>query len=180
MQWFKNFRTSVKILFLVFLMILLMLTVSFSGYRTSAFIADRMYNMYRNSAEPAIMMAEARAYTIQNRYLVLNLVYSESDEEMDAYAREIDANRKRVSELVEKYSKTDTTDAEKRLLSELGVAREAALAKQDEAMTLGRYPENEDALYVRLRSGGDIYAAQDRMLDVLRRQVELLVRDAES
>jgi methyl-accepting chemotaxis protein len=179
MQWFRNLRTSIKILFLVFLMILLILAVSFSGYRTSVSIEDRMYDMYKNFAEPAIMMTEAKSITLQNRRLVLSLVYAIADDEMDTYERDIDENRRRISNLIDKCESMETSAAGKRFFTELKYTREKAIKKQNEAISLGRLLENAEQLGTRLRRGGDIDVAQTEMLEMFEKRTQLLVQECE-
>jgi methyl-accepting chemotaxis protein len=177
MQWFKNFRTSNKILFLVLLMILLMLLVSYSGYRTSDLIANHMYDMYTNFAEPAIMMTEAKALNIQNRRLVLSLLTEEDESDKLKFEKEINENRKIISDLFERCGNTALSDEERRLFTELKAARAEALEKQNEAIALGKRAVKPDNLDDRLKDGGDIDAAQQRLLAAFEKQTQLLVEN---
>jgi methyl-accepting chemotaxis protein len=166
-------------MFLVLVMILLMLAVSFSGYRIGGFITDRMHDMYKNFAEPAIMMTEAKALAIQNRRLVLTLVSAASESEMNACETEIYENRKVIGNLIGEYEKTETSEEGKRLLAELKSSQEEALKKQNEAIALGKRPENAAKLNTRLKKGGDIDAAQNKMLDAFKKQAKLLTEECE-
>jgi methyl-accepting chemotaxis protein len=180
MQWFKNFRTSAKILFLVFLMLLLIMVISFSGYRASALITEHMRDMYENYAEPAMMISDARSLSILNRYLVISLVYAADINDMKAYTEEIYANRKRVNELLDKYEKTDIADEERRFLTELEAAQSAAREKQDEAIALGMDLKNAEKLGARLRRGGDIDLAQKKMMELYMERSQALIKSCEN
>jgi methyl-accepting chemotaxis protein len=182
MQWFKNFRTSAKILFLVFLLLLLLLLISFAGYSTSDFIMDHISDMYNNFAEPAIMITEAKAVSIENRRLLLSLLYSNNKKEVETYGKRIDENRKRASELISKYEDMYTSSEERRLFAELKAARGKMIEKQNEAIELGTKTESaEDAekLVASLKATGDLEAIQNKTLDVLGSLTRLLVKNCE-
>jgi methyl-accepting chemotaxis protein len=179
MQWFKNFRTSVKILLLVLLMIVLMLVISITGYRTSGSIAASMNEMYDNYVMPAIWVSEAKALAIQSRRLVLSLINAEEKAEKDSYEQRIEENRKEASDLLSKYEQTNLTALERQYLSDLYSIRDKVAKLRAQAMEWGRDPSRAHELNELMRSGGEISNAEAEYIAAFEKLVDLLIKMCE-
>ncbi|MDR1965456.1 MAG: methyl-accepting chemotaxis protein [Synergistaceae bacterium] len=174
MQWFKDLRTVSKMLFLVFLMVALMLVVSFVGYRTSEMIAASMDDMFVDYAQPAIMMSGAQSLAIENRRLVLSLIASESDELTRDYERRISEISARISEMIDKYGKMDLDQEKKILFEELKKNREESSSKRNDAIAEFKRYGPSSALNARLRNTGDVGIAENAYVDTFEKFVSLL------
>jgi methyl-accepting chemotaxis protein len=174
MQWFKNLRTVIKILLLVFVMLTLTIIVSLVGYRTGKTIAVSMENMFVDYAEPAIMMTGAQALAIENRRLVLSLIASENEAMVGDYERRIDENRVMISETIAKYEDTVLTQEEEDLLEELKKNRETATNKRDDAIAEFKREGGSDNLDARLRNTGDVGVAENAYIATFQKLAALL------
>ncbi|MDR1915307.1 MAG: methyl-accepting chemotaxis protein [Synergistaceae bacterium] len=179
MQWFKNMRTSFKILFMVFTMIVLMLAISFTGYRTSSDVLSAMKDTYTNFVTPAILMTDAKALAFQNRRLILSLMGSSDEQERKNYISRINANRTEASLLLKKYEECDTSAEEDELLVKLKAARDVVSAKRQEAIDIIERGEASPEFMARLRTGGDIALAENEYTSVYEKLVDLLVKNSE-
>jgi methyl-accepting chemotaxis protein len=156
-------------------MVILMLFVAVTGYRTSSRISGQMDELYRNYATPAIDMLEAKSLAISNRRMVLSLINAVSDEEMDSYVTRIDENLKTASALIAKYEQTNLTPEEISLLNDLKKRRDEASRLRQEAINYGKSKERNEDLDNRLRTGGDIANAENAYTDAFDKLVALLV-----
>jgi methyl-accepting chemotaxis protein len=176
MQWFRDLRTSFKILFIVAVLIILLVVLSAVGYRTSNTIAAEMEELYGNYAMPAVWMEEAKALTILNRCLVLSLVTAVDENDMNSYGSRVKENRKAVDDLFERYAKTNQTTEEKSLVAKIQVAMSAVHKFQDEIMDLMKKNRADNDLLARLRTGGDIADAENAQVALFEELVPLLTK----
>lgn len=179
MQCFRNLRTITKILTLVAIMIVLLLAVSVTGYRTSSNIADEMNEMYGNYATSAIIMTEAKSLAIQNRRMLLSMIMTDSQSEKDSFERRMDENQKTASGLIEKFEATPLDANEKTLLDELKRARDEVGRKRAEAISIIKRGELPDDFLRRLSGSGDVAAAENNYIEAFRKITDELVTFAE-
>ncbi|MDR1885845.1 MAG: methyl-accepting chemotaxis protein [Synergistaceae bacterium] len=179
MQWFKNLRTVIKMLFLVFVMVVLMLVVSFVGYETSKMIAISMDNMFVNYAAPAILMSEAQSLAIENRRLALGLISSENDEMLREYERLIDGNRETISGMIATFDGKVMEQETRTLLEKLKREREAAAKKRDDAIAAFKKGGRSNELDARLRNTGDVGIAENAYVETFEELVVLLGKACE-
>jgi methyl-accepting chemotaxis protein len=179
MQWFKNLRTMTKILTLVASMVVLLLAVSATGYRTSSGIAEKMEDMYGNYASPAIMMTEAKSLAIQNRRMLLSMITADSQSEKDNYERRMGENQKNASALIEKVEQTQLNQDEKALLAELKRARDEVSKKRAEAISIVKRGELTDDFNARMRGDGDMAVAENAYIESFNKMASMLTSLAE-
>ncbi|MDR1943726.1 MAG: methyl-accepting chemotaxis protein [Synergistaceae bacterium] len=179
MQWFKNLRTMLKILFLVFVMVALIVAVALSGYRTSKMIAASMEDMFVNNAAPAIAMTGAQSLAIENRRLLLSLISAENSAMADDYERRIDGNRVKISAIISKYENMNLTTEERNLLEELKTKREAASDKRNEAIAAFKKSGGASELDARLRNTGDVGVAENAYVETFEKFVTILAKYSE-
>ena len=179
MQWFKDLRTSFKIMSLVAVMVVLLVVLSAVGYRTSNVIAGEMEKLYDNYAMPAVWMENAKALTMQNRRMVLSLLTAVDKNEMNSYETRVKDNRKVIGDLFARYAKARQTAEEKALVAKIETAMNDAWKLQDEVMDTGKKADIDAALLGRMRTGGDISAAenaQTALIDELVTRLEKLAQ----
>ncbi|MDR1481837.1 MAG: methyl-accepting chemotaxis protein [Synergistaceae bacterium] len=179
MQWFRNFRTSVKILLLVCFMVVLTLIVSVTGYRTSVSIARGMNNMYNDYVLPAIWISETKTLAVHSRREILSLISAVDEDEMRDLEDKIEGNRRLANEMFGRYEKTNMTQTEKGLLAELYKVRDKTASLRDEAVAIGKIPDRLEELNKRMRSGGDISDAEDEYMAAFDRLVQELIRNCD-
>ncbi|MDR3255165.1 MAG: methyl-accepting chemotaxis protein [Synergistaceae bacterium] len=175
MQWFRNLLTTFKILSLVLVMLLIMLLISFVGYRTSSTISSDMNSLYDNYAMPAITMAQAQGLAIQNRRMLISMSMS-TDATVDRqYESRILENRKRIGNLIAEYEKTNLTQEERVLLTQLTNARSNLNKLQDEVLAVLKVSTTSDEIDARMAHGGDVAVASDTYNELFDKIVTLLV-----
>jgi methyl-accepting chemotaxis protein len=167
MQWFRNLRTILKILILVFVMLILMVVIASTGYFASSETARDMETMYEKYALPAIKMGGAKAISIHNRLIILSLVSARSEITASDYEDRVIENRKLVSDFFDEFEKTDMPPDIRNSLNELKIAREYSIKKQNEAIELGRGATVPPDLVTRLLTGGDIATAAQNYVSIL-------------
>jgi methyl-accepting chemotaxis protein len=168
-----------KILTLVALMILLLLVISITGYRTSSGIAEEMEEMYGSYAAPAIMMTEAKSLAIQNRRMLLSMIMTDSESERDDYERRMGENQRNASALIEKFEQGQLGPDEKAILAELKRARDEVSKKREEATSIVKRGETTDDFYARMRGSGDMAAAENAYIEAFNKMASLLASIAE-
>jgi methyl-accepting chemotaxis protein len=176
MQWFKNLRTVAKILTLVFVMTVLMLVVSITGYTTSSKIASSMEEMYQDYATSAILMAQTKALAIQNRRMLLHMIIVKSETERADYERRVAENQREASGYIEKYKQTPLLPEERPLLEDLERRREEAAKKRAEMLSVIKASDElTDEFLNRLRGSGDIAVAENNYIAALDKLEDFLV-----
>jgi methyl-accepting chemotaxis protein len=176
MQWFKNLRTTSKILALVFVMIILMLLIAVSGYNTSRKISYEMDELYQNYATPAILMAQAQGLAIQNRRMLLSMSLASDSSAKSRYETRILDNRKSASDMIARYEQTNLNSDEREILNQLKFDRDAVSKAQDEVIAL-----TKDGLHVAevnelMSTGGVLATASDKYNETFDKLVQLLVK----
>jgi methyl-accepting chemotaxis protein len=144
MTWFRNVKTMGKIMSIVVLMLILLVLVSFLGYRSSARMERGMEVLYDDFASPAIYMAQAQSLALESRFLVVSSLLETDQEVMSTYTSEMAENRKKVSDAITRYKKTNMTDEEKRILEQLESARAKIGPIQDQALRMGIDNQNAE------------------------------------
>jgi methyl-accepting chemotaxis protein len=120
-----------KILLLVAIMIVLLAVVSLVGYDSSVKMSVGAKEMYEQYASPAIWMLDAKGVAINARRTV-GRAPTLGSEFLSSLEAQLSDARKRVTELFERYERTNMTDKEKTILSELKQIRVQVAAVQDE------------------------------------------------
>ncbi|MDR0652555.1 MAG: methyl-accepting chemotaxis protein [Synergistaceae bacterium] len=179
MQWFRNLRTTFKILLLVAVMVVLLVVVSAAGYNTAGTIAGDMKVLYEDYTLPAIWMGEMKANSIQNRRMLLSMLNVTDMAEVESYDSRIKANRKRADELLALYDKTNQTDEEKALESKIRASMANADKLQDEIIDVIKNDRMDERSLMRVRSGGDVANAANENTALLEELVALLVKIAD-
>ncbi|MDR3354421.1 MAG: methyl-accepting chemotaxis protein [Synergistaceae bacterium] len=174
MQWFRDLRTILKILILVFVMLVLMIVIALTGYSVSSGIASDMKTMYEKYALAAIKMGEAKTIAIHNRLIILSLMSAKNKITTSDYENSIIENRRRVSVFLDEFAKMDMPHDISNLSNKLMDARNYSIKKQDEAIRLGREETSPQDIIVRLLTGGDIAQAEQDYVSVLAEMQEKL------
>jgi methyl-accepting chemotaxis protein len=144
MSWFRNVKTMGKIMSIVVLMLILLVLVSFLGYRSSVRMERGMTLLYDHFASPAIYMAQAQSLALESRFLIVSSLLETDDDMMSTYSSEMAENRKKVSDAIARYKMTDMTDEEKRILEQLESARAKIGPIQDQALRMGIDNQNAE------------------------------------
>ena len=179
MQWFRNFRTTSKILLLVTVMVALLIVVSAAGYNTGSTIADDMNTLYRGYAMPAIWMGEVKANSIQNRRMLLSMMDATETAAIESYDSRIKDSRKRIDELFALYANTNMTDEEKEFVTKIKAATAKANKLQDEIIDAVKNNRINEHLLTRVRTGGDVTEAANENTALIDEMVALLVKRAD-
>jgi methyl-accepting chemotaxis protein len=176
MQWFRNFKTTTKALTLVFIMIFLLLTVAFTGYSTSERISGIMNSMFFDYAQPAIAMSEIESMAIQNRRMILSIAVLSDRQQFENYERRVLDNRKKIDSIIDQYSKVTALAKANALFEDLRRASSRLVAKQDEALAVGKLPPAEipENFISRLVTGGDIAAVEEAYIAIIGEIVTVL------
>jgi methyl-accepting chemotaxis protein len=179
MQWFRDLRTTSKIVLLVVIMEALLIVVSAVGYIVGSEITYYMDDLYRNHAMPAIWMGEVKALSIQNRRMLLSMLNSEETDEIELYDSRIREQRKRIAELLADYGKTPLTEEEKAYISKIKEALARVSKLQDELSGAKINGSLDERLLARLNSKGDITVAENENTALIDELVALLVKTAD-
>jgi methyl-accepting chemotaxis protein len=167
MQWFRNLRTMLKILVLVFVMLVLMIVIALTGYRVSRNVTRDMKMMYEKYALAAIKMGSAKTISVHNRLIILSLVCAKDDIVESDYKDRIIENRKLISDFFNEFGKMDMPPDIKDVLDKLFVAYDNSVKMQNEAIELGTEEITPQGLVTRLLSGGDIAEAEQNYVSLL-------------
>jgi methyl-accepting chemotaxis protein len=179
MQWFRNLRTTSKILLLVTVMIVLLIVISAAGYNTASSIADDMNILYRDYAMPAIWMGEMKAYSLQNRRMLLSMLDTTETAAIESYASRINDSRKHIDELFTLYDNVNHTDEEKALVSKIKAATAKANKLQDEMIDAEKNNGIDERMLMRVRTGGDVADAANENTALIDELVAMLVKRAD-
>ncbi|MDR2780430.1 MAG: methyl-accepting chemotaxis protein, partial [Synergistaceae bacterium] len=179
MQWFRNFSTTCKILLLVTVMIVLLIIVSAVGYNTSHTITGEMNALYRDYAMPSIWMEEMKSISIQNRRIILSMLATSHEGDIESYASRIIDGRRRIDELFSLYDNTNQIDEEKALEAKIKASMIKVDKLQDEMIDARKKHIVDENLLERLRTGGDIALAEDENTALIDELVALLVKMAD-
>ncbi|MDR1514382.1 MAG: methyl-accepting chemotaxis protein [Synergistaceae bacterium] len=179
MQWFRDIRTTSKILLLVAVMVVLLIVISAAGYNTGSTIARDMEHLFRDNAMPAIWMEEMKGNTIQNRRLLLSMLNAIEMSEMESYDSRIKENRKRIHELFALYGDTIQTDEEKAIMPKIKAGIINVEKLQDEIIDTMIKSGVDERLSMRMRTGGDVAVASNESIELIEKLVALLVKQAE-
>jgi methyl-accepting chemotaxis protein len=176
MQWFRNLRTVAKILTLVFVMTVLMLVVSITGYGTSSKIASDMEEMYRDYATSAILIAQTKALAIENRRMLITMTIVKSEAERANYERRVAENQREASGYIEKYEQTPHAPGEQALRADLNRDRDESARKRAEMLSIIKASDEMTEEFLdRLRGSGDIAVAENNYIATLDKLEDFLV-----
>jgi methyl-accepting chemotaxis protein len=168
-----------KILLLVAVMIILLIVISAAGYHTGTTIAGEMDDLYRHYAMPSIWMEEMKSISIQNRRIILSMLDTADDDEIESYDSRIKDGRKRIDELFAQYANTNQTDGEKALVAKIKASMLMLDKLQDEVIDARKNDRLNDYMHDRIRSGGDIAAAENENTALIDELVAMLVKMAD-
>ncbi|MDR3265019.1 MAG: methyl-accepting chemotaxis protein, partial [Synergistaceae bacterium] len=170
----------VKILFLVVSMTVLMLIIAWVGYSTSTRITLRMQDIFRNEVLSALNMTDAKALALENRLLVLSMMYTSSDAETEEYAKHFSENRAVVVKYAGELDPTRLEPEVRTLHTNLVALGQEYRKKQDEAVSAAKNGVQMDKIEARLLGDGDIAQMEDRYVDGLEKLSGALVKTAYS
>jgi methyl-accepting chemotaxis protein len=157
-------------------MIFLLLVVAFTGYSTSKTIINTMNATFSDYVQPAIAMGEVKAMAAQNRRLILNMAVIDDKSLSVDYEKRVLDNRKNIDDIIEKCSKVMTDPNEKALLEDLRRTRSSLVAKQDEALIVGKRPlaEIPENFLLRLVNDGDIATLENEYIAIIGKITKVL------
>jgi methyl-accepting chemotaxis protein len=170
-----------KILLLTAMMLVLLIVVSFTGYRTSNSINYDMNNLYKNYAMPAIWMEEMKSISIQNRHLILSMLNTTEMDEIWAHDSKIKENRKRINELLALYANIDQTSEEKAMVSKIETVMLTVDKLQDEVIDAQKNDRGEKSAYLldSVKAGSEIANAANKNIELIDELVDMLVMRAD-
>ncbi|MDR1472019.1 MAG: methyl-accepting chemotaxis protein [Synergistaceae bacterium] len=175
MQWFRDLQTAVKILILVAVMVVLLIVVSAVGYNTCKTMVSETDELYKDFAMPAIWVEEIKSISIQNRLMLLSLLYATDDDEIESYGSRIKEGRERIDDLLGQYANTNKNDEEKVLTAKIETSLNN-LDKLHEETIRGRKDNSADVhiLLERIKPGGDIANAENENIELVNQLVSLM------
>ncbi|MDR2529589.1 MAG: methyl-accepting chemotaxis protein [Synergistaceae bacterium] len=174
----RNLRTITKILFIVCLMTVLLLFVTYTGYSTSGEISRRMQSMYLNNAKIALGMTEAKFLALQNRFFILSMTAVIDNREVQAYESQVMENRKVIAGIVAELDEAKLTPEQLSVHRYLKSIGPDYRKKQDEAISIIKSKIGYGELSARLTKG-DIAQSENEYVDSFDNLRRLLVAKAD-
>ncbi|GHV29238.1 methyl-accepting chemotaxis sensory transducer [Synergistales bacterium] len=159
-------------------MIVLMVVIAVSGYRTSSFVGQRMADMYANYTMPIIWMSEANGLGKDIRRITLSLFMTNDMQVRQRLSSEASEFSARVTECIKNYESTNLTPEERKQLDLVKAARAKYITQYRAVMATAldpnSTPEQLEAARMSLGSNGVTAAAAndyttdtDNLVDLL-------------
>jgi methyl-accepting chemotaxis protein len=119
MQWFRNLKTSHKILGLVGIMVCFIAFIGFIGQNYTAIMAKSSDALYNDMLIPIQQIELFRVHTNANRANVLEIILQSDKAKQQEYVAEIAKRGEEANKLIADYEKTNLDNKEKGLLQTL-------------------------------------------------------------
>ncbi len=174
--WFKNLKTTMKIMTLVGIMVVLLVVVAGIGYKTARETVGGMNDLYDLYATPAIDLLGAQERVREIRGMVFQSMLSTDRAFMSSFPTRIAEFRKQVNDNLERYSRTNLTDAERTLLEKLQSAAAKVRPMHDRVLQMGM--DNQNAEAYAYFSSPEVANAEKEYFDAYEDLTTLLVKMA--
>jgi methyl-accepting chemotaxis protein len=117
MRWFRNLKTSVKILGLIMLMIFFLAIVGYAGHYAAGNLAASMDDMYQNRLLSIQWLNAARTESRINEALTLAVFLNQDKAKQQALLKEIEDHKGSFAKLLDDYAQTKLDSFETKRLS---------------------------------------------------------------
>ncbi|KKO54208.1 methyl-accepting chemotaxis protein [Paenibacillus sp. DMB20] len=158
MQWFKNFKTSVKLTSAFVFIALLTAVVGLFGLNSLKQMNVKLDGMYKDNVKPIqyVMGSSIRFQTI--RLDMRNIAAEDNQANKDALANQINELQSRIEENIRLYGESNTTQEEKALIAKFPALWNEYKQHIEQALKLsdeGRHEQLETFLYGDFKEAGD-------------------------
>lgn len=144
MKWFRNVRTTAKVMVLVGVMTALLVVVAGIGYYTAEKMTDMMDELYEEYASPAMRIAQVEGMVHQIRGMLLESLLSTDSQFIRSVPAQIEETRRIITDQVKRYSETNLSEREKDLLQALQVVMAKIRPLHDNTLVLALGDHRED------------------------------------
>ncbi|NMO95180.1 methyl-accepting chemotaxis protein [Paenibacillus lemnae] len=170
MQWFRNLRTSVKLISAFLLVSVLTVTVGYFGLNGLKKTNGLLDGMYSNNLKPVTYVSDALSTYQRIRINIRDMNTTDVRAEKDEKAEKINGFMSRIEEGIQKYKDTELTEQEEQLLGQFPVVWQEYLAVLEEAKELA-YAEEAGPFNVLLMgdltvSGNKVSGLFDELMQV--------------
>jgi methyl-accepting chemotaxis protein len=148
MKWFSNLKVKTKLLLSFIFVAIIAAVIGLLGYSGMNSINNNMVTLYSSRLEPIRDLGDANSAMLTARGDARNMMLVTTKEERQKLFKLIMDEFKVADGFIEKYSKAELTEEEKKILKKFNDSYEAYKPLRDAGLSLGLIMRDEESLNI--------------------------------